>query len=379
MTTWRVAMATDTGRVREANEDAGYVDERLAVVADGMGGHAAGEVASAIAVREFREHVAAHPSLAGLETALSAANSAIMRDAQANPGRAGMGTTLAAVVLVEYGGDRAPAWVNIGDSRIYQLRDGALKQLTQDHSVAEEWFRQGRLTAEEAAVHPSRHQLTRVLGMPEEPRGDVGVLSAQAGDRIVLCSDGLSNEVTNEEIVALASAPTSLDDAARNLVARANQNGGHDNITVAIIEFDHVAATVPDEALAPIAAPVVPNRPSTTTVRRRSRQISWRQVGFLGAFAGLLIAAMVVLNWYNASSYYLGASNGDVAVFQGQPHGFLWFHPQQVLDTGYRADQLLPGDAAALQRTIAEPSLAAAIAHASNLHDQWVSATNGNG
>ena len=157
MTTWRGAVATNVGLVREANEDAVMATDRLVVVADGMGGHAAGEVASELAVSVFARAITSEPSVAGLNAALHIVNQAILDDAVAHPERAGMGTTLTAIVPVGYEDGEALAWVNIGDSRLYQLRDGAIRQVTEDHSVAEEWVREGRISKEEAAVHPRRH------------------------------------------------------------------------------------------------------------------------------------------------------------------------------------------------------------------------------
>jgi protein phosphatase len=136
----------------------------------------------------------------GLRRAFVLANQAILDDARTHEEREGMGTTAVAIALVDAAGGQLPVVVNIGDSRAYQLRDGALRQLSMDHSLAEEWVRQGRLTSEEAAVHPKRHQLTRVLGLPTDAVPDVFTVEAMAGDRILLCSDGLTNEVSDDEI-----------------------------------------------------------------------------------------------------------------------------------------------------------------------------------
>jgi protein phosphatase len=247
LTHWRYASATDTGLVRETNQDAIYVDDTLAVVADGMGGHAAGEVASALTIDLVCRNFGERPTWEGLFRAIEAANRAIIADARDNPERFGMGTTVIAVGLTrDAAGVVSPTLFNVGDSRAYQLRDGALRQLSEDHSVAEEWVRMGRLTSEEAQVHPRRHQLTRALGVEDELQVDVSSIDAEAGDRILLCSDGLSNELSGEELVRLASPPMPLEDSVSQLIDAARQAGGRDNISAILLEFDDVTvATAP--------------------------------------------------------------------------------------------------------------------------------------
>ena len=383
MTTWRVAFDTNVGLVREANEDSVAATDGAVIVADGMGGHAAGEVASELAVSVFSRAIADDRSLAGLNAALHVVNQAILDDALAHPERSGMGTTLTAVVPVDYDGGTALGWVNIGDSRLYVLRDGAIRQITEDHSVAEEWVRQGRISKEEAAVHPRRHQLTRVLGMEEAMDGDTGVLSVRVGDRLLLCSDGLTNEVSDTELAELASSPISLDDAVASLIARACANGGHDNITVALMEVESVSVSVPENVVTPSKVSSFPARRSEgsasteTVMRRRRRQLprwmTWRVGLFAGAGAALVAAVFVVLGWFASSSFYLADHDGSIAVYQGQPHGFLWYQPKLVLTTSFKASELLPGDAKELRKHIGESSLAAAIHHANNMHTAWVS------
>ena len=180
MTRWRYASATDTGYVRESNQDALFVDNALAIVADGMGGHAAGEVASAMTVETIYQGFLANATVDALVRSFDAANREVLSNAKANPERFGMGTTALCVALLdEPGTGSTPVLFHVGDSRAYQLRDGALKQLTQDHSVAEEWVRMGRLTPEEALVHPRRHQLTRAIGVDQPLEIDVQSLSVQ--------------------------------------------------------------------------------------------------------------------------------------------------------------------------------------------------------
>jgi PPM family protein phosphatase len=385
VTTWRYAASTDVGLVRDVNEDALHADSILAVVADGMGGAAAGEVASKIAVAQIVQGFGADATSHGLVQAMVSANREILADAKSHPEHTGMGTTAVAVGLTTVVGGVLPVVVNIGDSRCYQLRDGALRQITNDHSVAEEWVRQGRLTSEEAATHPRRHQLTRTLGVDTEVEPDVFPLAVERGDRILLCSDGLSNELSDDELAAIASAPRSLDEAVASLVEMANARGGRDNITVVLLEFvDETAQpTVGETSAAPVisrdrtvgaredAAAVAvpgPTRPRTT----RQRRVTWRTVVFCVALAALVAGAYAVMDWYEHSDYYLADRGGKIAIYQGQPHGFLWFKPIFVSDTEYEAKQLQSSAyQSLLSLQIVEPTLTAAMRQAKLLHYLW--------
>ncbi len=375
MTRWRYAAATDTGLVRDLNEDAIFVDDLMAVVADGMGGHAAGEVASAMAVEllDFDFHL--RPTVEGLQRAIEEANRQILSDARETPEHFGMGTTVIAVGLTEDGdGVISPTLFNVGDSRAYQLRDGALRQLSEDHSVAEEWVRMGRLTPEEALVHPRRHQLTRTLGVEESVDVDVVSVVASPGDRLLLCSDGLSNELSAETIAQLASAPAPLDEAVSALVDAARSAGGHDNISAILVEFDEVTNTA-----TPIKRTVSTARPpaaalSGTRSYRRSRPASrftWRVVAALVVLAAVVAGGIAVVRWYAYSTYFLGEDAGVVAVFQGQPQGVLWYKAHKITDTAYSVSQLRPLDQRALAHTISEPTLTAALNYATYLHNAW--------
>ena len=187
--------------------------------------------------RGFKEN----PTVEGLIEAIEDANAHVNTDAREHPEHFGMGTTVIAVgVTYDLGGMASPTLVHVGDSRAYQLRDGALRQLSEDHSVAEEWVRMGRLTPEEAAVHPRRHQLTRGVGVEDTIAIDVTSINASPGDRILLCSDGLSNELDADTLARLASAPNGLEFAVESLVSAAKVAGGHDNISVILLEFDEV-------------------------------------------------------------------------------------------------------------------------------------------
>ncbi len=232
------AAATDVGRQRTHNEDNFLIDKklRLFLVADGMGGHAAGEVASGIAVQLLGDTFSGDRSAAGLADAVRAANRAVWERAQQQSDLRGMGTTLTAVALVEDDGQEVLAVVNVGDSRAYRLQQGELEQLTEDHSLVEELVRSGRLSAEEAQVHPQKHVLTRVLGVDPDVEVDCFRIIPYAGDRFLLASDGLFNEVDDRTIASVLRRSDDPDAAAAELVELAKGNGGSDNITVVVVD-----------------------------------------------------------------------------------------------------------------------------------------------
>ena len=375
MTRWRFAAATDTGLVRQSNQDAIFVNENIAVVADGMGGHAAGEVASAMTIDLIRDGFAKDQTVEGLYNAINMANLKVLNDAQDHPEHFGMGTTVIAIGLtIDDFGVASPTLFHVGDSRAYQLRDGALRQLSEDHSVAEEWVRMGRLTAEEAAVHPRRHQLTRGVGVEDTIAIDVLSLHVQPGDRILLCSDGLSNELSNDQIADLAGTSDSLDEAVANLIEAARSAGGRDNISAVLLEFDTVSlAEIPIKRTVSSNQPVVASSPKVERGRAvRPRRFTWRVgVAFL-VLVGVVAGFFAVMHWYAYSTYYLADDAGSIAVFQGQPSGVLWYHPVKVLDTSYSAAQLLPADRLSLAATISQPTMNAATHYAYYLHSRWV-------
>ena len=237
------AAATDRGRKRPSNEDAfGYsVEDGVFVVCDGMGGAAAGEVASSLAVDEIlkqldrqsgNEHIIALPLAA--ERAILAANDTIYERAQRNRKLSGMGTTMVALITRE-----SKVWIlNIGDSRGYRLRKGRLEQLTLDHSLVEEQVRLGRMSQAEAVRSPLRNVITRALGTQSRVTPDIFESVADRGDLFLLCSDGLTRELTDKAIESMLSTESSLDDACAQLVDAAKKAGGHDNITCLLVRAD---------------------------------------------------------------------------------------------------------------------------------------------
>ena len=227
---------TDIGRVRETNEDSGYAGEHVWVVADGMGGHAAGDVASALVVEQVATlDTLASRTVADVVRAVEAANHAILAYGSANPTSRGLGSTVTGVADIVV--DGGPRWAvfNVGDSRVYHLAEGTLRQVTVDHSEVDELVRDGVLTPEQARVHPGRHVITRSLGSRGMPEVDVWLRPQRPGERFLLCSDGLNGEITDDEIARLASEGDP-EQAAGRLVDAALAAGGHDNVTVLVLD-----------------------------------------------------------------------------------------------------------------------------------------------
>ena len=228
------AALTDVGRQRQSNEDSYLEREPLFAVADGMGGARAGEVASRMAVEAFESTAPGDGPEEQLRGVAREANRRIYEMAQSDSEHAGMGTTLTAAMVA----GRDVAVGHVGDSRLYRFRDGKLERLTEDHSLVEELVRQGRITPEEAETHPQRSIITRALG--PEPDVDVETFThtGRGGDVYLICSDGLSGMVPEEEMVAILDQSLSLKEAAYRLVDAANEAGGKDNITVVLFRLE---------------------------------------------------------------------------------------------------------------------------------------------
>ncbi|WP_017652381.1 Stp1/IreP family PP2C-type Ser/Thr phosphatase [Fortiea contorta] len=234
---------TDPGLIRSNNQDAYYIDPkgRFFVVADGMGGHAGGEEASRIATQEIRAYLeenwqSPQSSSELLDQALWKANEAILQDQQHHPERADMGTTAVVVVFRE---PESPYCSHVGDSRLYRWRNSQLQQITEDHTWVARAIRVGDITTDEARIHPFRHVLSRCLGRDDLHQIDVQSLDVQAGDRLLLCSDGLTEELVEQKINHCLQSHPSLEQAANSLVVAAKEEGGHDNITVILVAADH--------------------------------------------------------------------------------------------------------------------------------------------
>ncbi|MGN6609246.1 MAG: PP2C family protein-serine/threonine phosphatase [Jatrophihabitans sp.] len=236
LTDLRVGSMTDVGCVRELNEDAVLVRGPLFAVADGMGGHAAGEVAAAIAL-EHLSVLADRPVVDRTEVvaAIDRANAAILRAGAADPAAAGLGTTVSGVCFASIAG--SPHWLifNVGDSRVYRHAGGRLSQVTVDHSEVEELVAAGHITREQARTHPMRNVVTRSLGTDPAPVCDIWVLPVEAGDRFLICSDGLSGEVDDAAIEAALRDEPDPQRAAVALVHQALDAGAHDNVSVIVV------------------------------------------------------------------------------------------------------------------------------------------------
>jgi PPM family protein phosphatase len=294
----RSAALSDTGRKRRQNEDAFVCEPPLFAIADGMGGAQAGEVASRLAAAVFEEGASAVQGEDGVATVVRAANARIFERAVHDPAVAGMGTTATVAVV-----DEAAATVTIahvGDSRAYRYRPGSLEQLTTDHSLVGELVRSGKLTEDEAAVHPHRSVITRALGTDADVEVDTLTLDVAPGDLVLLCSDGLSAMVRDDEIVRLLEATGAAPrKAAEALVSAANAAGGEDNVTVVLFEL--VDADVePPPTLVPGAdvddEEAGPDGPTLEDVRRHGagKGSRWPALLFLLA---ILAAGAVALWW----------------------------------------------------------------------------------
>jgi protein phosphatase len=235
---------TDTGRQRRDNEDNAFVRAPLFVVADGMGGAQAGEVASALAVEEFQHELPDEGSVEErLTNRIRDANRRIYERSRREHEHAGMGTTLTAV----YVDNDDLAVAHVGDSRAYIFRDGTLTRLTQDHSLVEELVRQGKLTEEQAAEHPQRSIITRALGIELDVDVDTWTYPARAADVVLLCSDGLTSMIGEDRIAEILGAEPNLERASEQLISAANDAGGRDNITVVLFRLEDVGEQAPDQ------------------------------------------------------------------------------------------------------------------------------------
>src|SRR6476659_9183711 len=250
--------STDTGQVRDGNEDSYLVDRRLELfaVADGMGGHRAGEIASATALDGLKLAVTEGTPVAD---AVGRANTAVWDKAAGDTELAGMGTTLTAAIFDQ----GALTIAHVGDSRAYLLRGDRLERLTTDHSLVEELIRDGKLTEEQAAVHPQRSIITRALGVDSSVEVDVYSLVLQGGDRVIICSDGLTSMVRPAAIGEILREHADPTAAANALVDAANAAGGEDNITVVVLD---AIAEAKDPLPSSVAAAIRPRGPATTAV-----------------------------------------------------------------------------------------------------------------
>jgi PPM family protein phosphatase len=359
--------ATHVGRVRTVNED-NYVardDVGLWAVADGMGGHRGGEVASEIACKALGRSFADH-TVDGLIEAIEEANEAVYQTGSTDPDLSGMGTTVVALAVVEQDGVEVLAVANVGDSRVYRYSVGDLDQLTDDHSLVADLVREGTLSPEEAAVHPQRNIVTRVLGVNDRVPVDTLTVEPVVGDRYVLCSDGLFNEVPEPAIAALLHRVDDPAEAADELVRLAVEGGGRDNVTVVVVDVidDGGRAGTASDALAAGAPSGLAGRVERARVagiddvsdggvaldtedatngrgdrggrgrpadairtRPPGRRLTWRVLLFSLIVLAVVGGAFATIQWYGRSTYFVGFEGDSVAIFKGRPGGVLWLNP----------------------------------------------------
>jgi serine/threonine protein phosphatase PrpC len=360
--------ATDVGRVRTNNEDAVFTSDRLFAVADGMGGHQGGEVASDTAMRTL-EGAFIEPTTDGLLEAAHTANDAVLERAAEDPELRGMGTTLVAIAPVE--GTESIAWINVGDSRLYLLRDGDLTQISEDHSLVQEAVRAGDLSPEEAQTHPQRNIVTRALGIDPDIAIDGDQIDAFAGDRYVLCSDGLYDYVDDDRIASTLRRLDDPSEAARELVRLANEGGGRDNITVVVVDVvddnDQSTAaareveggTAEGHALA-ASAPKTVTKAVVAPKPPKPRRLTWRVLLFFVLFLVILGSAAGAVGYYARHTYYVGLKGDSVVIFKGKPGGVLWFKPTVEESTPIARAQVPPAQIDRVTKGQEESSLQAA-------------------
>lgn len=433
----RWAARTDEGQVRTENEDAVLAQDGLWVVADGMGGHQAGEVASALAIETLRDGSAGGiDDTSILATLVHTANARIRSASLDNRSQLGMGTTLTAMARLvsttpragdESAGDEsavedqsgdsdAPAdperlaVVNVGDSRTYLLRRGRLRRLTVDHSYVQELVNDGQITDEEARLHPRRNIVTRALGIDDRVVVDTWTLTPALGDRFLLCSDGLVDEVPDHEIADVLIGITDTDEAADALLAMALRHGGRDNVTVVMVDVldgpplpddteelqtephwaegtpepDHwgpddealdagaVDLTTEDDAPGPaeLTPPALVDATPHPPLERRRRRPRPATFLFWTVIGAVLVGAFVVVASYARTGWFVGLDGDDVVIFKGRPGGVLWFSPTVENRTTLAVDDL---SAELLAEVEGEPTFGsqdAAVRYVDDLRDE---------
>ncbi|MFC5502284.1 PP2C family protein-serine/threonine phosphatase [Lysinimonas soli] len=412
-TTPTSAAVSHVGKIRANNQDSGYAGAHLFVVADGMGGHAGGDVASAIATKRIAEADTEYPSVRdaefALQQALIAANSILAETVFEHSELTGMGTTVSGILRV---GNQL-ALAHIGDSRIYRFRDGELTQITADHTFVQRLVDSGRITAEEAAVHPRRSVLMRVLGdVDASPEIDTGIFDTKPGDRWMLCSDGLSSYVADEKMSSILATVRTAQGAADRLVKESLDHGAPDNVTVVLVDIDDSggasgiaptfvgSAAMPlsyenDTSRRPIRLPTLLLHPLKATQpedshfepegegyleelieedrkRARRRRLVWLIVLVL-AVAAIVGGALGAYAW-TQSHYYVGESHGRVAIYQGVQQNIGPIHLSSV----YQSTQIKVSSLPAYQQeSVAATINAESLRNALDIVDRLSAAAGG--
>jgi PPM family protein phosphatase len=376
------AASSHIGKIRASNQDSGSVGRNLFVVADGMGGHAGGDVASALAVQHLfgldRTYASVDEAREALFTSIMAAGEELTAAVDDHPELTGMGTTVSAMIRV----GQQMVIGHIGDSRIYRLREGVLEQITSDHTFVQRLVDSGRITPEEAAVHPRRSVLMRVLGdVDADPDVDTHIVDTQPGDRWLLCSDGLSGYVSEREIAETLLTIDDVELACHKLVTLTLSQGAPDNVTVVVVRVAEGLETSPPAESRMVGAAAEPltyesgpvtRRPALPSMllhplralppadehfepeenyleelikedRRRlvTRRVTW-SLSIILLVGALVIAGVLAYQW-TQSRFFVGETNGSVAIYRGVPED-VWIFPLSSVyeETDISLDQLLP-------------------------------------
>ena len=398
--TQKSAAVSHVGKIRANNQDSGYAGTYLFVVADGMGGHAGGDVASAIAIRRISEvdqkYTSAHDAAFALQSALIAANSLLAETVFEHNELTGMGTTVSGIVRV----DNQIAIAHIGDSRIYRFRSGKIEQISTDHTFVQRLVDSGRITPEEAAVHPRRSVLMRVLGdVDAAPEIDTNVYDTAPGDRWLICSDGLSSYVTGDKMEHVLATFPSAQEAAEKLIKESLDQGAPDNVTVLLVDIDETtdSAHVPpltvgsaasplsfdsDSARRALRLPTLLLHPLKATqpdpshfepesedyldeliqedrVRQRRRRITWL-VSIVIVVLAVISACIIGYNW-TQTHYYVGDDHGYVAIYRGVQQDLGPIHLSSLYEkTGIPLTDLPPFNRSQVESTISANNLSLA-------------------
>jgi len=368
-----IGATTDVGQVRDGNEDWYLVDDslRLFAIADGMGGHRAGEVASTTAIEALRSAVA---SGRPLDEAIADANRAVYEKAASDESLEGMGTTLTAIAV---GSGPAVVVGHVGDSRAYLARDGRLTQITEDHSLVEEMVREGRITEDQALTHPQRSIITRALGIEPDVIADLYPVELRPDDRILICSDGLTDMVRPADIARILRQQPDPQRASEAMADAANAAGGVDNVTALVIaalgeSAESAGSDVVIDTAAPIPDPIARDRPVVDPVppasavppdtvaaaqaaaqsnalrRGRVRRVGLRTFRFLWWVLPIVLVVVIGIGavwWHARKSFFVGINDGVVTVYRGVPGGLVGWDP-----TVERRTRLDAADLTAAQR-----------------------------
>ncbi|TFC48937.1 serine/threonine-protein phosphatase [Cryobacterium sp. TMT1-21] len=401
------AAVSHVGKIRSNNQDSGYSGRHLFVVADGMGGHAGGDVASAIATKRIveadQDYRSPQDAEFALQAALIAANSQLAETVFEHPELTGMGTTVSALIVLE---DEV-AIAHIGDSRIYLLREGVLSQITIDHTFVQRLVDSGRITEQEAMVHPRRSVLMRVLGDVEaSPEIDTSILATFSGDRWLICSDGLSGVVSNVGIAAALKSDLDAQAVADRLVKESLDGGAPDNVTIVVVDIGTGAErvdlpTVVGSASAPLAFGEEPGRSRALRMsslrlhpvrethfepdsqdylselieednrRARRRKITWL-VGIILLVLAIVGAAVLGYRW-TQTRYFVGVEGSTVAIYQGIQQDLGPISLSSLYeDTNLEVSELRVFDRQQVEQTISASSLTDALLIVERLHDASV-------